>query len=358
MELETYLYRHILGGLYGQALGDAWGMAAMLRPEQTWALYGGWPDRLFPAPADHPVHAGFAAGQVTDDTQQAMALARTVIADGRITVEGAAKALVAWYDEIDGDNSPYVGPSTRRAVQALKAGANPHQTGLRGDTNGGAMRIAPIGLIHPGHPQAAADDAVIACTPSHFTDVAVSATCAVAAAIAQAMHPDTTLEAIIDAAVQAADTGLRQGSPWFGASVSRKIHFAVQLATDHAVPEYERLQNLYDLVGATLAAADAVPCAFGVLALADGHPVDAAIYATALSGDADTVGAIACAISGAWQGVDAIPFEHIQTIRQANPQYDFEETSESLYEIARANYYSSPPPPASTALGFLNNPPA
>jgi len=46
MELETYLYPHILGGLYGQALGDAWGMPASFRPEQTWSQYGGWLETL------------------------------------------------------------------------------------------------------------------------------------------------------------------------------------------------------------------------------------------------------------------------------------------------------------------------
>jgi ADP-ribosylglycohydrolase len=123
--------------------------------------------------------------------------------------------------------------------------------------------------------------------------------------------------------------------------VARKIEFAVQLASDASLMEQDRLQNLYDLIGATLAPADSVPCAFGILAMAGGNPVESAILAAALSGDADTIGAIACAIAGAWQGIDVFPLEHIQTIRQANPQYDFEEIAEALYEIARNNYYSS-----------------
>jgi ADP-ribosylglycohydrolase len=343
MELETYLHPHILGSLYGQALGDAWAMPAWLRPDQTWAYYQGWIEELVPAPADHPVHSGFRAGQVTDDTQQAMALAQAIINDGQITVAGAASAVVDWYDQIDGDHSPFVGPSTRRAVAALKSGADPHTTGLQNDTNGGAMRIGPIGLIHPGNPGAAVEDAIIACTPTHFSDVAVSGACAVAAAVAQSVMPDTTLEDIIDVAVQGAETGLRRGAPWMGASVARKIDFAVQLATDLTLSNQERLQNLYDLIGATLAVADSVPCAFGVLIMADGNPVKTATYAAALSGDADTVGAIACAIAGAWQGVEAIPMESIDTIRQANPQYDFEEIAEALYEIARNNYYLDAP---------------
>jgi ADP-ribosylglycohydrolase len=343
MELETYLFPHILGGLYGQALGDAWAMPAFFRPAQTWSRFNGWLEELLPAPVEHPVHAGFLAGQVTDDTQQAMALAQVIITDGQITVDGAAQAILAWYEQIDGDNSSYVGPSTRRGVTALKAGATPQQAGLYGDTNGGAMRICPIGLIHPGNPEAAVADAVIACTPTHFTDVAVSGACAVAAAIAQALAPDTTLEEIIDVAVRGADTGLRSGTPWYGASVARKIDFAVRLASDVSLSERERLQNLYDLIGSTLAPADSVPCAFGIVAMANGNPVETAIFAAALSGDADTVGAMACAIAGAWQGIDAIPLEYIDVLRQANPQYDFEETAEGLYEIARHNYHSAPP---------------
>jgi len=335
--LKVYLYSHILGGLYGQALGDAWAMPAYLRPDRTWAYYNGWIDRFLPAPPDHPIHAGLQAGQVTDDTQQAIALAEAIIAEGQITVEGAARAILDWYDQIGGDSSPLVGPSTRKAVAALKAGADPYLTGLEGDTNGSAMRICPIGLIHPGNPNAAIEDAIIGCTPTHFTDVAVSGTCAVAAAIAQAMTPETTLEDIINVAIQGAETGLRHGAPWLGASIARKIDFAVHIALDATISERDRLQDLYDLIGSTLAVADSVPCAFGILAMANGNPIQAAIYAAALSGDADTVGAIAGAIAGAWNGINAIPHEYIEILRQANPQYNFEKTAEGLYEIAQRN---------------------
>jgi ADP-ribosylglycohydrolase len=342
MHVETFAYAHILGGLYGQAIGDAWGMPALLRPRQTWDYFGGWLEQFEAPSPDHPVHSGFVAGQVTDDTQQAMILAEKIIEQGQITVPGVAQAMVSWYNQVDGDNSPFVGPSSRRAIQALKAGADPYKSGLRGDTNGGAMRISPVGLIHPGDPESAVRDAVIACTPTHFTDVAVSAACAVAAAIAQAMVPDTTLEDIVNTAVWGAEIGVQEGQPWMGPSVVRKIDFAVQLATDPHQSERDRLQSLYDLVGSTLAAADAVACAFGVLAMSEGDPIQTAIYAAGLSGDADTVGAIACAIAGAWWSIDSIPLEVTQIINQANPEYDFEEIAEGLYDIALKNQSDVP----------------
>ena len=342
MHLETYLYPHILGGLYGQALGDAWGMPAYLRPGHTWAHYDGWVETLVDAPADHPAHAGFVAGQVTHNTQQAIMLAQSLIKIGEVTLEGVTQTLIAWYDAIDGTSSPCLDLATHRAVNALKSGVGPNETGLYGDTNSVVMRVYPVGLIHPGDPAVAVEEAVTACTPSHFTDVGVSGSGAVAAAIAQALVPDVTLEEIIESAIWGAEAGLQRGAPWMGASVSRKIEFAVQMARDATISESDRIQNLYDLVGATPAIADSVPCVFGILTLADGDPVETAIYAAALSGDAATVGAIAGAIAGAWRGVDSIPLEYIELLRQVNPYYDFEETAEGLFAIALRNHSETP----------------
>jgi ADP-ribosylglycohydrolase len=340
MELESFIQTHILGGVYGQALGDAWAMPAYVRPSQNWAHFG-WLDTFMPAPADHPTHAGLQAGQITSASQQAMTLAQAIITQGQITVEGAAQAIVAWYDEIDGENAPQVDPSTQRAVSALKSGADPHHTGEQGHSNSGATWISPIGFIHPGNAEAAVVDTVIACTPTHYTDLAISGACAVAAAVAQAFTPDITLEDIIDVAVRAAELGRQRGIIWMGASVARKIEYAVQLATDVNLSEHDRLQNLYDLVGSTPSPADSVPCAFGVLALANGNPVETAIFAAALAGDANSVGAMACAIAGAWQGIGAIPTDYIDILRRANPGYDFEATAAALTQIAQKNYAAS-----------------
>ena len=63
--------------------------------------------------------------------------------------------------------------------------------------------------------------------------------------------------------------------------------------------------NVAETVVEQLAASESVPAAFGIFALADGDPVRAARLAFSLSGDADTIGAIACAICGGLQGAAA-----------------------------------------------------
>lgn len=328
------LLQKILGGLYGQALGDAWAMPALLNPQDTWERYGGWITEFLPGPADHPVHHGLRAGQFTDDTEQAFALARIFIQDGKVTSGGAARAVIRWYDEIDGDNTPYVGPSTRRAVMAIKAGEPLSETGRMGDTNGAAMRVSPIGLIHPGDLEGAIRDAHLSCVPTHNTDVAISGSCAVAGAIAVAMQEGATLDDIIEAGKKAADLGRAYGYTWIGASVSRRIQMAVDIARS-SLSEREKVQELYDVIGATLAIPDSVGAAFGVLAMAEGDPKQTAIYAAAVSGDADTVAAMGCAIAGAWKGVAAFDPAVIATLHKANPGYDFEEVAQGLLNLAQ-----------------------
>lgn len=343
----TYsLYEHVLGGLLGQALGDAFAMPALLHPEDTWKRYGGWLTEFHPGPEGHPAHAGLPAGRVTDDTEQAFALAESIIQDGGVTVEGAAKALLAWYKSVDGDKAPFVGPSTRKACQALQQGADPWKTGLTGDTNGGAMRVCPVGLINPGNPVKAAEDAAASCRPSHFTDVAVSAAAAVAGSVAAALQPGISLEEIVAAGRQAAVEGRALGSSWFGASIPRRIDLALTLVRGSEASNqndvFKRIVDLYDLVGSTLAAAEAVPSAFGILCLAEGDPVICARYAAALSGDADTVGAIACAIAGAWKGRPAIPDRIASVLHRANPELDFEGVARALTELAERRMGSEP----------------
>lgn len=329
----TDLLQKIKGGFYGQAFGDAWAMPAYLNPQQTWDRYGGYIETFLDGPKDHPVHHNLTAGQVTDDTEQAAAIAEIIIQEGKVTAKGVAQALVNWYQRIGGDDSPYVGPSSRRAIQAIMRGEDLEQVGRFGDTNGAAMRISPVGLINPGNVQQAIKDAATSCIPSHNTDVAVSGAAAVAGAIAAALVPNSTLEDVVNAAVTAADAGRQYGNVWLGASIPRRILWAVDLVSTDK-PVRERLQDVYDLVGTSLAMSEVVPAAIGIFVISEGDPTRAAILSAALSGDADTVAAIACAIAGAWKGIEAFQTAHLKTLEEANPWLDFNGLVDGLYQLA------------------------
>jgi ADP-ribosylglycohydrolase len=326
------LERKLRGGLYGQALGDAFAMPALFRMEQTRAAYGTPGDQLLPAPPDHPVHHGMIAGRFTDDTEQAFALADAIIRDGEMTVRGAADAIVAWYDRIDGDHSPYVGPSTRRGVEALKRGADPEHAGARGDTNGSAMRVSVIGLINPGDVSGAIREAIHSAIPTHGTQTGISGACAIAAAVAQA-YTATSVDELVEAGLRGASEGDQFGTRWLAPSLVRRIGMALQIARSDA-PEWDRLSEIYDTVGTGLAIVESVAAAFGVLVMSGGDPIRAAQLSFTLSGDADTIGAMACAIAGTYRGIDAIPPGMIETLRRANPDYDFDATIAGLMNLA------------------------
>ncbi|RMG65541.1 MAG: ADP-ribosylglycohydrolase family protein [Chloroflexi bacterium] len=323
----------IYGGLYGQALGDAFGMPALLSPAQTRARFGQIA-HFIPAPDDHPVHGGLPAGRITDDTEQAIWLAREIIRAGGVTLEGTARALLSWYDAIGGDACPFVGPSTRRGIAKIRAGIDLRHSGLGGDTNGAAMRASVVGLIHPGDVEAAARDAALTALPTHNTHVACAAAAAVAGAVACALRPDAELRDILAASITAAQIGEKLGAPALGASVARRIELAISLARDEIGDDRSRLQAIYDLIGTGLPASEATPAAMGVVALADGDPMRAAMLAAELSGDADTIGAMACAVCGAWRGIEAIPIEMRQALRDANPDYDFDAVAAGLLQVA------------------------
>ena len=308
-------------------------MPAMLTPEQTWQRYGGWIDRFHPGAIDHPVHATLPAGRITDDTEQAFQLATVIIEDQSMTQDGAVRAVLRWFHSVGGESCPYIGPSTRRAVHQLLAGVHPTKTGLHGDTNGAAMRSCVIGLIHPGDVASSVRDSAIQATPTHNTDVAISGAAAVAGAVAIALQSNSRLDDILLAGISAAEKGRSLGPSYMGASVARRITLAVEIARRIDEPRV-RIQELYDVIGSTLATSESVPAAFGVLAMANGNPVQAAIFAAALSGDADTVGAMACSIAGAWCGASAFPSDILNSLRTSNPDLDFEGVAERLTALA------------------------
>ena len=72
------------------------------------------------------------------------------------------------------------------------------------------------------------------------------------------------------------------------------------------------------------------------LALAEGDPKQAAIYGANLSGDADTVAAIACAMAGAYAGIEAFDPAVLAKLDadEVNAAYHIRDLAEGLYGLA------------------------
>src|SRR5690349_5387022 len=86
-----------LGALYGLAIGDALGMPTQLLSRERVAARFGRLTGFEPGPDENEISAGLPAGRVTDDTDQAMIVARALIdGGGEVDQRALAEALLAW----------------------------------------------------------------------------------------------------------------------------------------------------------------------------------------------------------------------------------------------------------------------
>jgi ADP-ribosylglycohydrolase len=319
------------GTLYGLAIGDALGMPTqMLSRAQILARYGTITG-FEPAPPDHPIAAGQPAGTVTDDTEQAVLLGR-LLTHGPIQPRELAAALVDWERSMAERGSlDLLGPSTKRAVAAVLAGQDPAQTGRYGDTNGAAMRIAPVGIATraPG----LVDAVVAASSVSHNTGIALAGAAAVAAVVSAGVDGATFTEAL-PLALAAAREAARRGYWVAGADVAARIEWAVSLVgglTQTVLSAAAAAERIYTLVGTSLATKESVPAAFAVLAAIPADPWRACLLAASLGGDCDTIAAMAGAMGGAIAGIEAFPDDAIGVIDKQ--RLDLGQLADELYQI-------------------------
>ena len=311
-----------MGALLGLALGDALGMPTQELPRSRARAVVPDPPMLVDGPPDNPVSAGLAAGSVTDDTEQALLVARLLVDDdGVVDPLRLAHALLAWQQRMAERGSlDLLGPSTRRALDAISAGEDPATTGATGSTNGAAMRVAAVGVATPPEPMGRLVDAVVAVgRPTHDTGIAHAGAAAVAAAVSWGVAGED-FRGALPRAVEAARAGASCGRYSAGADVARRIVWAVDLArTTQAQRGVEAALDAIDqLVGTSLATQESVPAAFAVAALAPVDPWRACGLAARLGGDSDTVGAMVGAVLGAVRGASAFPIDAVEQVTTVN----------------------------------------
>ena len=318
-----------IGALYGLAIGDALGMPTQLMSRDEVANRYGVIDRFRAAEAGHPLAGGLPAGHVTDDTEQALLLARLLVeGHGHIAKGAFARALVEWEDGMRARGSlDLLGPSTKRAVQAVLDGEPLATAGRFGTTNGAAMRVAPVGIIRSWQPIDTLVDLVVeASMVTHNTGVAIAGAAAVAAAVSAGID-GAEFAAAVDAALEAARIGATRGYWVAAADVASRIRLAIDLADPADVGG--SLTRIYEIVGTSLATQESVPAAFGLLATFPDDPWRAACAAATLGGDSDTIAALAGAIGGALRGTTAFPRQAREMVVAVNV-LDLEAVADSL----------------------------
>jgi len=301
------------GALAGLALGDALGMPTQeMSPEQIRAVYGRITG-LVDGDASQPYAPGMPAGSTTDDTEQALLVASLLVrgrgtSSGRVALDAGefAHALLAWEDSMIARGSlDLLGPSTKAALERVRAGEDPLSVGGAGTTNGAAMRVTPIGIaMSTADPEAFADAVWSSCQVTHATRQGFQSAALVAAAVsmgidtARSTTPD--LRGLLWKALSYVDSLPERGAWTPDPDVVAATRRAMQLVAN---PASSSLECLIDQVGTSVASAHAIPMAFALLAR-DPSP-QALLDAANIGGDTDTIGAIAGAILGGLLGVEA-----------------------------------------------------
>ena len=314
------------GALAGLALGDALGMPTQeMSPEQIRSVYGRITG-LVDGDASQPYAPGMPAGSVTDDTEQALLVASLLVrgrgtSSGRVALDAGefAHALLDWEDSmIERGSLDLLGPSTKAALERVRAGEDPLSVGGAGTTNGAAMRVTPIGIaVSTADPEAFADAVWSSCQVTHATRQGFQSAALVAAAVSMGIDWDTPsasdMTALLWKALTYVDSLPERGAwtpdPDVVAATRRAMHLV-------ANPASSSLECLVEQVGTSVASAQAIPMAFALLAR-DPSP-RALLDAANIGGDTDTIGAIAGAILGGALGEQVLPADSLSMIEEVS----------------------------------------
>lgn len=337
------------GALAGLALGDALGMPTQaMSPQQIQTVYG-QVTGLVDGDKTQPYAPGMAAGSVTDDTEQALLIA-SLLLKGRgsglnLDASEFSHALLAWEDSmIERGSLDLLGPSTKAALERVRAGENPLRVGGEGTTNGAAMRVTPIGIAASTSDRQLFADAVwSSCQVTHATRQGFQSAALVAAAVSLGI--DAGAADVTDLLWKAVafvrslpERGAWSPEPDVVAATHRALKLAAQPSSS--------LEWLAGQIGTAVASAQAIPMAFALLAR-DPSP-RALLQAANLGGDTDTIGAIAGAILGASLGVEVFDAYGLAQVEQVS-QLDLPSVATDLLALRDREGGGAAPAPATTS---------
>lgn len=309
------------GAMLGLAIGDALAYPCEFRSRATiLAAFGPagvtdmvalhdprWPERPIILGRRHP------AGTYTDDTQMTIAVAEALIeaaprpaaggADVEAIMQAMAARFVAWSRAEDNDRAP--GHTSMTGCERLADGVHWRESGVADSKGcGSAMRVAPIGLrFHRDHDQLL-EVARASCLPTHGHDAALEGAAAAALLVALSLErasPEEMYRAVADACCpRSADF----------AACWAKLPALLDAPPEVALSEAG--------LGEGWVAEEAVASALYCVWRTPDDVRQTILTAANTDGDSDSIACIAGGISGARNGVEAIPTSWRETVENAS----------------------------------------
>ena len=181
-------------------------------------------------------------------------------------------------------------------------------------TSSSAMCISPMGIIYACNPRQAALETYDVAGLIHGGESSTfcrDGACAIAAAVAEAMSPEASVESIL-----AASTAYLH--PKSSALMIDRIGCILQMAKQAGnYREFRRVFYETSLQNITCDSRETIPAVLAIFYLAQGDPVRSIIDGVNFGRDADTIGTMIGAIAGAFHGVAGLKPEWVAKIEQA-----------------------------------------
>ncbi|NGP19182.1 ADP-ribosylglycohydrolase family protein [Devosia aurantiaca] len=362
------LQSRIRGMLHGIALGDALGApveklsAAQIRERygRVTSVMTRW--HKMDLPAAERNHRIRGDGIVTDDTLMTLALMDIYAETGRHLdawdmADGMVRQIAwtpRWVPELDReamliDRLFY--PEKWIFQRHQLSNCDPRQGGIGNMVNcGAAMYIAPIGVVNAADPRAAYDEA-IAFAAGHQESYGLEAAGVMAAAVAAAFVPNTTVDAIVDTVLALAKDGTHaaiadiaetarrlRGQRDDNQAVYKAFHEVIGRYSvmgddvNHRSDKAGRLSDAYR--PSRLMAIEELPLALGFCLLNDGDFRTSIVDGINSGRDTDSIGVMAGAILGAMHGEAVIDSEDAAQIDRAN-RMALQASADAFADVAR-----------------------
>lgn len=291
------------GSIIGAAAGDALGAPTeYISREALDRFYNGKVTK-FEDPCPESPCKHLKAGQWTDDTQQMILLAESLIVSKGLDINDLGKRMGEWgykCQNIPGYNR-FAGGTSMRAALALYNGEDPRKTGVSRATCGSAMRIAPVGLFYhnaTGKNLFAATYWASAVTHTH--PAAIDSAQLISHLVASLTKGKTPFEA----------TEKAQESMRYDPQFQKRIQYVIN-------NRKQSPNEVAKVVGKSESSYETIPMALHCFLHSPNDFEKTIVYAANLvSGDTDSIACIAGAMSGAYNGLSEIPRKFTETLEE------------------------------------------
>lgn len=232
------------------------------------------------------------AGQYTDDTEQMLLLARSLIECGGFDAGDFASRIARWGADALADplRRKLVGPSSSAAIKRLNSGVGWKESGSSLPSCGSAMRVAPMGLFYRNLEEVETN-AVLSSIPTHNSSGAIAGAVAVAVGVRCAIDRMELPEIIKESSTRASK---------YDEGFGNKIVISFEMRDEDPDEVFVRL-------GTSYLADETVPSAFYCFSRYFDEPEKAIIEAVNAGGDTDSIACITGALCGARHGIGAFP---------------------------------------------------